>query len=244
MASNLAKQKDPSAVVRRWVGGARDWVTGFLGAASSDSSLIAIVAMGSSIRPRGHRRSDFDLLVIYQRTRPAIKPPLEVDVRFVSTERIEMDIATGNDILGWAIKFGMALHDPQGYWDRLQDAWRERLPLPSADEARRRADQSLARAVEMLKIGDDSAADDLLLAALTQFARERLISAGVFPASRPELPDQLRQIREDDPLARLLHDAMFEHVPPTMLLRSLKRSLHAADRATKEGKGCRASNLG
>lgn len=227
------KQKDPSAVVRRWVGGARDWVTDFLAAALSDSSLVAIIAMGSSIRPRGHRRSDFDLLLIYQGARPAIKAPLEVDVRLFSTERIETEIATGNDVLGWAIKFGIALYDPQGYWGRLQDAWRGRLPLPSAAEARRRADQSLARAVEMLNVGDDSAADDLLLAALTQFARERLINAGVFPASRPKLPNQLRLLREDDSLGCLLDDAMFGDVRPARLLNSLREVLVQLTGATK-----------
>src|SRR5437868_1009892 len=214
---SFTNQNDPSAVVRRWVGRARNWVIDFLAAAASDSSLVAIIAIGSSVRPRGHRRSDFDLLLLYQGARPTIKAPVEVDVRLFSTERIDTEIANGNDILGWAIQFGIALHDPRGYWRQLQDSWRGRLPLPSAAEARRRADQSLARAVEMLNEGDDSAADDLLLAALTQFARQRLIQAGVFPASRPELPDQLRQLRENDSLARLLDDAMFTDVPPTRL---------------------------
>lgn len=230
---HLAKQKDPSAVVRRWVGGARDWVTDFLVAASADSSLVAIIAMGSAIRARGHRRSDFDLLILYQGTRLTIKAPLEVDLRLLSTDCIETEIAKGNDVLGWAIKFGVSLHDPQGYWGRLQEAWRVRLPLPSAAEARRRADQSLARAVDMLHVGDDSAADDLLLAALTQFARQRLIQAGVYPASRPELPDQLRQLRDSDSLARLLDNAMFADVPPKRLLGSLREVLAQRTIATK-----------
>ena len=61
----------------------------------------------------------------------------------------------------------------------------------------------------MQEIGDESAADDLILASLTQLVRERLIRHGIFPASRPELPDQLRAIDCDDPLAQLLDDAMF-----------------------------------
>jgi hypothetical protein len=76
-------------------------------------------------------------------------------------------------------------------------------------EARTRARQTLERAKEMLEVDDDSAADDLVLSALTQFARERLIEHHVFPASRPELPDQLRELNRDDPLARLLDSAMF-----------------------------------
>ena len=84
----------------------------------------------------------------------------------------------------------------------------------------------------MLQIGDESAADDLILAALTQFARKRLIENGVFPASRPELPDQLREIDQNDPVARLLYDAMYaDPVPSDVIdgLKEMKRALSSAD---------------
>jgi hypothetical protein len=189
--------------------------------APSNSSIVAIVVMGSAVRERGHRRSDFDLLLIYRGKRPAIKAPLEVDIRFLAIERIDDEIAKGHEILCWALKFGTALYDPQGYWDYLQQSWSNGIPLPSAVEARDRGQQALARAREMLRIGDESAADDLVLAALTQFARERLIKNGVFPASRPELPDQLRVIAQDDPLARLLEEAMYGDPVPSDLIDSL-----------------------
>lgn len=74
----------------------------------------------------------------------------------------------------------------------------------------------------MLEVEDESAADDLLLAALTQFVRERLIRSGIFPASRPELPDQLREIDKDDPLAGLLEKAMEEESSLRDLMNALK----------------------
>ena len=212
---------DRAVVVRRWPGDSERWLAAFLEAAASNSSIVVIVVMGSAVRERGHRRSDFDLLLIYRGKRPAIKAPLEVDIRFLAIERIDDQIAKGHEILCWALKFGTALYDPQGYWDRLQQSWSNRIPLPSAVEARERGQQALARAIDMLRIGDESAADDLVLAALTQFARERLINNSVFPASRPELPDQLRVIAQDDPLARLLEEAMYGDPVPSDLIDSL-----------------------
>jgi predicted nucleotidyltransferase len=210
------------AVVRRWAGDSERWLAGFLEKAPSDGSIVSIIVMGSAVRERGHRRSDFDLLLIYRGRRPVIKAPMEVDVRFLSIEQIDDKIAKGHEILGWALKFGVALYDPQGNWEQLQASWRDRVPLPSAIEAGDRGRQALERAIEMLHIGDESAADDLALAALTQFARERLIKNHVFPASRPELPDQLRGTDGDDLLARLLDDAMYGDPSPSELISALK----------------------
>src|SRR5947209_9810615 len=49
-------------VVRRWVGDSHCWLTAFL--ESVPRSIVAAVVMGSAVRERGHRRSDFDLLML------------------------------------------------------------------------------------------------------------------------------------------------------------------------------------
>lgn len=77
----------------------------------------------------------------------------------------------------------------------------------------------------MLELDDDSAADDLVLAALTQFARERLLNAHVFPASRPELPNQLRTLHSGDRLATLLESAMLEDSTAKDLLDALDKCM-------------------
>lgn len=210
------------STIRRWIGDSKNWVSGLLDSAPSNTSIVAVVVMGSVVRERGHRRSDFDLLVLYRGTRPAIKAPLEVDIRFVAVDHLDEQISEGHEIVCWALQFGSALYDPELFWHRLQKSRAGRVPFPSAPEARARGEKSLARAVEMLQLGDESAADDLVLAALTQFARERLIKAGVFPASRPELPNQLRGLSKDDPLAQILDDAMFGDSVPTSLVSRLK----------------------
>lgn len=204
--------------VQRWVGSSRGWLTRFLADAPLLPEVIAVIAMGSAVRDRSHRRSDFDVLVVYEASRPSLKAPMEVDVRFAAAEHLDELVSSGNEIVCWALTFGVPLFDPHGRWDRLQAEWSGRIPLPAASEARSRATATLARAKEMLEIEDESAADDLVLAALTQLARERLINAGIYPASRPELPDQLRAINRDDRLATLLETAMFGNSAATVLL--------------------------
>ena len=83
--------------------------------------------------------------------------------------------------------------------------------MPSAADAEKRGKKSLRLARDMIDSGDDGAASDLLLAGITQFVRAALIQRGVFPASRPELPQQLRDVDPRNQLAELLDEAMFEN---------------------------------
>lgn len=210
-------------MIRRWIGGSKKWVSSFLDSVKSNGAIVAVVVLGSVIRERSHRRSDFDLLVIYRGKRPVIKAPLEVDIRFVAADQIEEQILQGQEIVCWGLQFGAALYDPEHLWQRLQKTWAGRVPFPSPEEAHSRAEAALSRGVELLQLGDESAADDLLLSALTQLARERLIKSGVFPASRPELPTQLRELGKDHRLADLLDDAMYGESHVTELFERLSQ---------------------
>jgi predicted nucleotidyltransferase len=220
-------RNDTLSAVRRWVGGSKDWLEQFLLCARSNTSIAAIVAMGSAVRERGHRRSDFDLLVLHRGKRPAIEAPIEVDVRWYTVEKVESLLAAGNEIICWAIKFGVPLLDSSGIWAELHASWADRLPLPSASEASSRGQRSLQKAREMLDAGDDAAANDLLLAAATQFVRDQLIGRGIFPASRPELPRQLLAVSHSDPLAVLLEEAMYQDDDPSELATRLEAIIGA-----------------
>lgn len=212
--------------IRRWVGDSRCWTRGFLEALPR--AVVCVVAMGSAVRDRGHRRSDFDLLVLYRGRRPAISAPMEVDVRTHAVESAEEQLRTGHEVLGWAMRFGVVLYDPKGIWGSLSRKIGGKVPLPSAGDASRRAEASLAKAREMLAVGDESAADDLVLAGITQLARERLIRNQVYPASRPELPGQLRSIAPKDHLAQILNDAMYAEVSAATLLQRIDAVLETA----------------
>jgi predicted nucleotidyltransferase len=208
-------------VVQRWVGDSKSWLETFLLAARSNPAIVAVVVMGSAVRQRGHRRSDFDLLILYRGKRPTIAAPIEVDIRWFPVTKVENLLAEGHEIVGWAMKFGTAILDPERIWENLSTSWHDRVPMPSAAEALERGRKSLNKAKEMLDAGDEDAASDLLLASLTQFVRARLIDHNVFPASRPELPGQLLTVSPSDPLAGLLEDAMYGEVDASELFKRI-----------------------
>jgi len=168
-----------------------------------------------------------DLLILFRGKRPSLHPPLEVDIRLHPIETADIQLASGQEVLGWAMKFGISVYDPEDAWEVLRGKFGDVIPLPSASDAALRAKQSLLRAREMLSIGDESAAEDLILAGATQLARERLIKSSSFPASRPELPNQLRAISPHDPLAEILDDAMYGEFTPSELLHRLDRHSQA-----------------
>ena len=85
--------------------------------------------------------------------------------------------------------------------------WSNNLPFPSAEVARKRADVTKQRIQELVKIGDMEAALEQRISYYTHLARAALIEHGVYPASRPELPTQLRatgEVKLADEFGKLL----------------------------------------
>jgi len=184
---------DSPIQVLRWpTERARKWTCEFLNSAPANDSFLAVIAIGSAVRPNVVS-ADLDLIVISAEATPLhISPPMEIDLRTYSAATIDAQIASGHDLLGWAIRFGKALFQRDHCWDRIIDAWKERLPLPSAALARERAARAHERLAKVLESGDMDAVHDLAVSYLTHAARAELLERGVYPASRPELASQLR----------------------------------------------------
>lgn len=176
---------------------ARDWVERFITWCRVTPRVDAVIAIGSAVRGLGHGKSDLDLVVIYHGEPPAVESaPIDVDVRAFARDKVDEKLRQGHDLLDWAVRFGVAIWGRDRYWSKLVDRWRERLPWPSAAVADERAARTEQQARDMLLLGDDDAALDLVTSMLTHRARAHLLRAGVYPATRPELPDQLREIGE------------------------------------------------
>jgi len=155
---------------------------------------VAVVAIGSAVRPNVSS-TDLDLIMISADTAaPGDRPPLEIDLRTYPAADVDGQIGSGHDLLGWAIKFGRSLFQRDRYWDRLVDVWQHRLPLPSAALARERATRAHQRLIKVMESGDADAAHEQAVSYLTHLARAELLGRGVYPASRPELASQLRAI--------------------------------------------------
>lgn len=186
---------------------ARDWVGRLLQMAHDQPDIRAIVAFGSIVRDVNHS-VDVDLVLVYVDETPIFtSPPLDVDVRGYRETDVESLVGEGHEVLCWSIRFGMVLHEKNRYWTNLCKRWERRLPLPSAVAADERAMRARRLLKDLRVIGDDDAVNEQLIAMLTNLARARLIRADVYPASRPELPKQLRSIGEFT-IASQLTDAL------------------------------------
>ena len=191
----------------------KGWTLDLLGRAPLDRNITAIVAVGSTVRP-GVPSTDLDLIVICEdrvEFRRNNRAPLEIDIRIYSSSGVEDSIERGHDMLGWAVKFGKGLFQRDGYWDDVVHRWQDRLPLPDIDSAYSRALDSFRWLSRVHNVGDTDAAYEHALSYLTHLARAALAERGVYPASRPELPGQLRGVGAGDLrvavwLERLLSD--------------------------------------
>jgi hypothetical protein len=185
------------AAIRRWPSeDARRWVERFVRGAADEPRLLAVVAYGSSVRDVPDS-SDIDLLYVYSGDDVDLgMPPLDVELRGFQVETLDDRVAAGDEVLGWSLRLGVPLFVRDGCWTELQSRWAGRLPLPSATSAEKRAARALNAATGLAAGGDEDAARELRLSALTQQARARLLRGGMFPLSRPELPQQLASIGE------------------------------------------------
>ncbi len=187
---------------------AKEWVENFVQTSRQQSDIRALVIFGSITRPRVIYSVDVDLLVIYESEKPNfVIPPLDVDIRSYRQEDIESLLLEGHELLCWTILFGKVLYEKDTYWTTLCDKWKNSLSLPSAKTADKRAERARQLFEDLKVIGDEDAAQEQYITMLTQIARAYLIRSDTYPASRPELPDQLKSVGEHE-LASQLEKAL------------------------------------
>ena len=196
------------ACVRRWPSpAARMWAEQWVPEICAVREVSAVIVVGSCVRDVPVS-SDLDLVVIYESTKPVFPtPPIDVDLRSYPKAKVEERIAAGHDFLGWAVRFGCLVCEHHSYWTGVRRKWAQRLPLPSPAVADKRAEQAGKRFSELKAMGDEDAAQEQRLAMLTHRARAYLIRAGIYPASRPELPAQLKSLGEKD-ISKKLEDTI------------------------------------
>jgi hypothetical protein len=92
---------DSPIQVLRWpTERARKWTCEFLNSAPANDSFLAVIAIGSAVRPNVVS-ADLDLIVISAEATPIhISPPMEIDLRTYSAATIDAQIASGHDLLG------------------------------------------------------------------------------------------------------------------------------------------------
>lgn len=220
---NLSQTDYSLSAIRRWpTNRSKEWVSSFLEKAVEDLKVVAIIAVGSAVRDNV-KSADIDLVLIARDSEKILqnRPPIEVDIRIFAAEEVELKVLKGHDYLGWAVKYGAVLHEKDSFWSKLVAKLGNEVPLPSAFAARERAALAQRFARELLEMGDEDAASEQLLSLLTHLARAELIDAGVYPASRPELPFQLKEIGQAK-LANLFEKALNREHPSIDLINEIE----------------------
>ena len=202
------KPRHSLGCIRTWPSDeARQWTCELVGNLAAQPKVDALVALGSAVRPVSDA-ADVDFLIVYHMSKPKFRtPPIDVDIRSYPRAKVHELVSSGHDFLCWAIRLGCVVFERDGYWTRLRETWVERPSLPLLEKTMLRAKQAEEHFRNLTKAGDSDAAEEQRLTMLTHLAWAQLSKAGVYPASRPELPTQLREIAEDE-LANRLSEAL------------------------------------
>lgn len=175
---------------------AHAWVVAFAHDVCSATTTEALVLIGSIARPV-QQVGDIDLLYVYRGEPVDFRDhPIDVDIRAYTKEEFLDRLSKRHDVITWALRFGRVVCQRDQFWTALVDSFAGHLPLPRPEVAQDRAKRAFAVYQRLLEIGDKKAALEQRISWLTHRAWERLLRAQIHPASRPELPQQLRAIQE------------------------------------------------
>jgi hypothetical protein len=148
-----------------------------------------LVLSGSTARGRRTDISDLD----YHLVGTAVDTDdlsRELDLHVLTPDKLQQRRLAGDDFVQWSLRFGCIVFDAGVLRDALQLISERRL-WPDVDRKMQRARKSLDIAGRFVETGDEDGALVQVRTALSLAARARLLSAGVFPLSRAELPAQL-----------------------------------------------------
>lgn len=164
---------------------------------------VTVVLVGSVARGVRNSRSDVDVLVLHEDgQRIRLKRPGDIHLQQDSRTTFLRRLGEGDDYPGWALRFGLPLRDPDGWWAEQAAAEAENPHWPDWRPKVKHAMKRRRMASALLNTGDIDAASEELLFAASHVARAVLLKRGVFPLSRPELPSQIEDVDSD--LGRLL----------------------------------------
>lgn len=160
---------------------------------TQQSDAQALILSGSTARGCRTEISDLDYHLVGQgiETRDL---SLELDVHVLSEEKLNSDLLAGDDFVQWSLRFGSVVLD-KGPVRRGLRLIAERKPWPDPQRKRAHAVKSLGLARRFVGTEDEDGALVQVRTALSLAARARLLSEGIFPLARAELPAQLDAIR-------------------------------------------------
>lgn len=162
---------------------------------SQRAGARSLVLSGSTARGSRTGISDLDYHLV--------GPPIdtgelsrELDLHVLTPAGVTRHLLDGDDFVQWSLRFGLVVFDNGPVREAVSLMDRERL-WPDPDRKRAHATKSLDLARRFVATGDEDGALVQVRTALSLAARAHLLASGLFPLSRAELPDQLREIGEN-----------------------------------------------
>ena len=182
---------------RRWPSAlAAAWVRRFVEQTCHLPGTVAVVLIGSLARTT-HAPSDVDLLYVFDGEPVAFEDhPIDVDIRAFAKEAFISELSDRHDVITWALRYGRIICERDTFWSALIASFDGDLPLPSPDVTEERAQRAAEAYGQFVEIGDQAAALEQRISLLTHRAWTQLLKKQIHPASRPELPEQLRAAGE------------------------------------------------
>lgn len=156
---------------------------------SMAATAHGLILTGSTARGRRTEISDLDYHLIGDRieTRDL---PAELDLHVLSASELNARVVEGDDFVHWSLRFGKVVLD-DGTLLAAVRLIAKRQPWPAVERKCQHAEKSLALASRVVETGDVTGGLEQVRTALSLVTRAYLLSAGVFPMSRAELPEQL-----------------------------------------------------
>ena len=166
------------------------------------ANTSTVILMGSCARNITHDRSDIDILVIQddvaeEPCRIKLDRPGHIDLQQDTRTRFLKRLQEGDDYPAWALRFGVPIKDPGGWWGAQVEAETSHPHWPNWKPKINQAKKRLAVSDILLDTGDVDAASEELVFAASHVARAILLQQGEFPLSRMELPSQLKSRSPD-----------------------------------------------
>ena len=151
-----------------------------------------VVLVGSAARRARTWRSDVDILLLLpEGERLSLRPATDLHLQQESYESFLERLEGGEDYPAWALRFGIPLRDPQGWWAAQTKREDNQPHWPKWTLKISLAEKRLGITAQLVEMGDEEAAAEELLYAASQVARAILLREGTFPLARSEMPGQL-----------------------------------------------------
>ena len=199
---------------------------------ANEGAPISVILIGSVARSTQTSQSDLDLLVVGDRLPVVSRRPDRLHVQILTTPQFIERLRAGDDFASWCVRYGVPLLTSDGWLQIVNSP--EAKTWPDWRKKIRHAARRLTLAATLLEANDIAASAEEMLYGVSHTARAILLKNGVFPLSRPEIIQQLKDGNQEH-LAVLLQALSYDEPAKPVLKRALlyvKRLLVHADKST------------